>query len=694
VATRLLDPAVDVWLADHCPTWNRPALPMMCIADALASAVPGTVVALHDVQVKGFVDFDRPRRLWTEIEPRSDDEFMVKLFASQGGGADRTNGVEVASGRVRTGSYAEVPAAFEAEKGTAIADPYASGSLFHGPAFQLMIRGEITDSGASTVLDAGAGSVPKGLLHPALLDAALHGIPHDQLSRWTPEIGEDKVGYPARISELTLHGEVPAEGEVRCEVRFDGFLVAPDLPRFRIQLIGEKGVFAQLLLIEACFPKGAIGSAAPLERRAFLRDHDFVEGLSLSRRSEGETRLCEAEVEASDWMPGTIEGIYHSRDAESIAIKEHLAARERLHPGLLPEALPLNRAAIELVRDGQDFVVRDESGFDSDNPSLDLEPLRRFWNPRLGVPSRWLGQDLWEGLIQRYVRRVVIEDPDAFAALRGQGAIFVGNHQVQIESLLVTNILSALAGTQVVTLANAKHEQRWIGWILQILSSYPGCVAPESVLYFDQSKPDSMFEILANLKPELTSGRRAFFVHSQGTRSQSCRDPVTKISSLFIDLALEQGLPIVPVRFAGGLPVQPISGKLEFPIAHCAQDYTIGAPIPSEALRGLAYAERARYVLSTMNTLGRPHDRDRPNASDPVFSGLVRQWQEETGASEIEATFFRILQEVENPGPETLRLIDGARDRVLRLGNDPKSSWLAEIARRLYGPTGPRVEVG
>ena len=106
-----------------------------------------------------------------------------------------------------------------------------------------MKRGDISDHGASTVLDAGAGSVPKGLLHPALLDAALHGIPHDQLCRWTPEIGEDKVGYPARISEITLHGDVPAAGEVRCEVRFDGFLVAPDLPRFRIQLIGADGVF-------------------------------------------------------------------------------------------------------------------------------------------------------------------------------------------------------------------------------------------------------------------------------------------------------------------------------------------------------------------------------------------------------------------------------------------------------------------
>jgi 1-acyl-sn-glycerol-3-phosphate acyltransferase len=533
--------------------------------------------------------------------------------------------------------------------------------------------------------------VPIGSLHPALLDAALHGIPHDQLQRWAPEIAPDQIGYPARISELTLHGAIPSEGEVRCEVRFDGFLIKPDLPRFRIQLIGADGVFAQLVLVEACFPKGALGSAAPLARRAFLRDREFVEGISLSRQSGGETRLCQAEVEASDWMPGTIEGIYRTREVETIAIKEHLAARERIHPGLLPEALPLYSTAVELSRDAQDVVVRDEAGFDAGDRPLDLERLRRFWKPRLGIASQWLGQDLWEGLIQRYVGRFVIEDPDAFATLRGQGAIFVGNHQVQIESLLVTNILSALTGTQVVTMANAKHEQGWIGWILRMFASYPGSRDPDSVLYFDQSVPGSMFEILANLKPDLASGRRAFFVHPQGTRSQSCRDPVTKISSLFLDLALELELPIVPVRFSGGLPVQPVSGKLEFPIGHCAQDYCVGAPIPFETLRDLAYAERGRYVLAAINALGPRHDREEPNAPDPVFSGLVRQWQEETGASEVEATFFRILQELEQPCSEVLHLLDGAHRRLLQAGEDPKSIWLAELARRLYGKPGTRV---
>jgi hypothetical protein len=38
-------------------------------------------------------------------------------------------------------------------------------------------------------------------------------------------------------------------------------------------------------------------------------------------------------------------------------------------------------------------------------------------------------------------------------------------------------------------------------------------------------------------------------------------------------------------------------------------------------------------------------------------------------------------------------LIEGARRGELRVGADPKSIWLAELAKRLYGPEGPRVEV-
>ncbi len=701
----LLDPTVDLWLADHCPTWNRPALPMMSIADLLATAVSqqsteAQVTALRDVQVNGWVDFDGPRHLWNQVEERSPGQYFVRLFADGGDPDNPAASIEVASARVETratGIAPPAPQALAAEAGQVIADPYKAGKLFHGSAFQLMTHCEVTGHGASLILNASAiapTTVPVGLLHPALFDAALHGIPHDQLHQWAPEISADKVAYPARIIELCVYGAVPDHGDVRCEVRFDGFLAKPDLPRFRVQLISDEGVFAQFLLVEACLPKGPLGSAAPKDRRRFLRDREYVEGVALSRQHGGETRLSEAEVLASDWMPGTIVGIYGSSSVEAIATKEHLAKRHRLHPGKLPEALPLSRPGIQVVAEGEDIVIRDEVGFNASNQLLALEKMHQFWNPLVGVDSQWIGQDLWDGLLQRYVGRVLLEDPESFESLKGRGAIFVGNHQVQIESLLITHMLSALMDTQVVTLANAKHEQRWIGWLLQTLASYPGSKDPQSILYFDQSRPDTMFELLKQLKPEVANGTRVLFLHPQGTRSQSCTEPVTKISSIFLDLAIELDVPIVPVRISGGLPVKPILGKLEFTSGHTRQDYTIGAPISAQELGGLGYKERGQRVLAALNSLGATRNCEEPNPTDAQFSASVAAWQKQTGASEIESTFLRVLQEAPVKGKETQWLIDGIESGSAQLGTDPKSMWLGSLATQLYGPKGPRIEAG
>jgi hypothetical protein len=647
---------------------------MMSIVDLLASAVEGTVTTLRDVQVKGWVDFAGPRTLRTQVEPRG-EEHVVTLFASTD-----DDEVQVASARVLTGVYADPPAALTPLDGAALGDPYARGELFHGPAFQILIEGRRSQFGASITLDAGGGTVPRGRLNPALLDGALHGIPHDRLHMWSDKIPRDRVAYPARISELCFFGPTPTSGPVRCEMRFDGFISAPDLPAFRFQLIQGDRVWAEGRLVEACFPKGRLGQVPASQRRAFLRDRAFVPDVTLSRRDGGETRLSQAELEATDWMPGTIEGIYGTRDAEAIAVAEHVGQREGIHPRHLPDALPMNRPAVLVTRDGPDVVVRDDT-----QSLLDPTPLRAFWSEHMGELGPWLGRDLWEGLMRRFVHRVVVEDPVSFATLEDRSAVFLGNHQVQIESLLITNILGGLTGRPVATLSNAKHEKRWIGWILRHLFSHPNSRDPGSTVYFDQSRPESMLEILDGLKPDLAAGRRSFFVHTQGTRGQSCRETVTKLSSTFLDLAVDLDLPVVPVRFCGGLPIEPITGKLDFPHGYAAQDYRIGQAIEAAELRALPYGERGPRVMNAINGLGPNAADEVPHTSDPRFADGVTRWQASTGVSEVEAVFFRVLQEVPDPSPDTRMLLDRAQyDDVIK-ADGGEDRWLSDLADRLTG---------
>ena len=210
-----------------------------------------------------------------------------------------------------------------------------------------MGRGE-----SSSLLRAESG-VPVGLLNPGLLDGATHGIPHADLHTWNEASDPGKVAFPAFIPEIDFFGPTPVAGTVRCEVRQQPFFGSPDYPVFLIQLIGPDGVWCQLRLVESCFPKGPLGSADPAARRAFLRDRAPVEGLRLSRVEDGVTVLTDAEVAATDWLPGTVAAVYGSRETEEIARAEHAAAAHALHPGRVFAQLPLTRFDLEVERDGR-----------------------------------------------------------------------------------------------------------------------------------------------------------------------------------------------------------------------------------------------------------------------------------------------------------------------------------------------------
>lgn len=673
--TVTFDPADDGWLADHCPTWNAPALPMMSIVDRVASSVPGPIASVRDVAVHGFIDVGRARTLRTELDAATD---KVRVL-------DETGAV-VATARVLRGEPEEpAPKPWAALTGPQMDDPYANGSLFHGPAFQLWRGGVRTNEGASTRLDAGGGAVPMGRLHPGLLDAALHGIPHDALSMWCDAIGDELVAYPARVPHLTFHGATPRAGEVRCEVRFGGQL-APGLPAFDLQIIVNEGqgerVWAHGRVLEACFPKGPLGSAPPSQRRAFLRDHTYVQGLRLSRFHDGETRLSQAEVDACDWMPRTVQGIYGRTQFTDIAALEHVAHTHGIHPGRLPAALPLNPPSLRVTRDGEDVVVRDAETPASREP-LDPAPLRPFWARQTGHDDGWVGRDLWEGLLQTFVRRVVLTDPDDFARVRGGPALFLANHQVQIESLLVTHLLAGLTDRAVTTMANAKHQQRWIGWILRLLFGGAEQVDPAWIIYFDQSQPQSMAGHLEALEPGLRDGTTSFFLHPQGTRSQHAAESLTTVSSTILDLAVRLQLPIVPVRFCGGLPVDKIDGKLEFPVGYGAQDYYVGAAIHPEQLGALPYAQRARAVVSAIESLGPAPDQERPAAANPTLQQAVSGRRADCGVGEVEAMFVEVLRGVEDPSAQTRAVLAGVLEgRPLGSGS---SAALEALVRGLRG---------
>jgi 1-acyl-sn-glycerol-3-phosphate acyltransferase len=422
-------------------------------------------------------------------------------------------------------------------------------------------------------------------------------------------------------------------------------------------------------------------------RRAFLRDKTAIAGVGLSRFEGEETRLVESDVRSSDWLPGAIAAAYGTkRDdlqflAPAIAIKDHVAQWASVHPSTVSadsdlrsaacKSLPLTRFPVEVTQNQGEVVVRDRG-----SPFVDMTSVFQFWRTILGqeIP---VFEEIFNGLAARFLKRVVLTAPESFDALKGKRCLYLGNHQTQIESLLITAAIGGLSQNPVVTLANAKHEKRWIGQLLNFIASYPGARDPGWIRYFDQSNPASLLGIVADFKRELQEGGKSVMVHAEGTRARSCRQRVVNLSSLFLDLALEADIPIVPVRFAGGLPIQPVDGKLEFPVNYTGQYYYFGAPIFPEALRSMPLIERKTIVLDAINELGPSNDNEHPNAPDLTFASQVDELQKQWSIGEVQAVLLRVIQD-----SPSLR---GVQDRSYRFAEDAQGAWLRQFVTWLIG---------
>jgi hypothetical protein len=149
-------------------------------------------------------------------------------------------------------------------------------------------------------------------------------------------------------------------------------------------------------------------------------------------------------------------------------------------------------------------------------------------------------------------------------------------------------------------------------------------------------------------------------------------------------------MPIVPVRFLGGVPLESIAEPLAFPPGYGQQDFLIGAPLLPEALAGLPSAARRAAVLAGLNGFGERWRRETP-AGDADFGAAVAAWRQAKGVSEVQAVLWRTLAETPNPSAETEVLLALAAGDVPRAEAhartlDPQGlRWLAQASRSLFG---------
>lgn len=692
----VIDPDQDTWLFDHRPTWTLPAVPMMSMADYLAQAVEARkqqpVIALENLQVFRWLTLAGPTQV--KIELTEDEDGWVDATLSvwrEAPKAELSRFEKVASGRLLTGSYGEAPA-YEplvlADDATD-EDPYGAGVLFHGPAFQIMSGLRQDHRGAVAVLDAGRDTVPRGALHPLLLDGVTHMMPHDTLYRWSAEIENDWIAYPHRLVRADFYGPAP-KGEVRCEVAFGGFADDDRLPRFLAKFVVDGTVWCALEFVEILLPKGPIGHQPPLARRTFLRDRKAGTGVALSVVGAEQTELDVTDLRANDWLPGTVAAIYRIDPeqgdlAMQVAVKDHFAALYQRHPdqiridaarGVVWEARrPLLQQAFTVEKDGVRWCVRHQG-----ERGRDFTQVRDFWRQWSGL-AHWPLEDMYIGLAEQFTGDVILEDSLAFEQLRGKPALFLANHQVGVESVIFTLIASALTGLPTGTLAKAEHRQSWIGKLRDFHLAWPGAVDPRTMVFFEREDPAALPELLKAWVGAFETDPRNLTAHVEGTRSLHGRKPVTRLSAAFIDLAIACRIPLVPVRFVGGLPVKPVDQRLEFPLGFGRQDIVFGRPIHPDTLAELPFKARKDAVVEALNQIGPPLENEEACAPNPALGEAIQAWAAKYGVPETAAAVAICLQQVVGPCEASERLIEAMAQGVPAFGDLEPGPWLAEVFR-------------
>jgi acyl transferase domain-containing protein/3-hydroxymyristoyl/3-hydroxydecanoyl-(acyl carrier protein) dehydratase/1-acyl-sn-glycerol-3-phosphate acyltransferase len=405
--------------------------------------------------------------------------------------------------------------------------------------------------------------------------------------------------------------------------------------------------------IHAPVPKDPIGMADGLAHGAYPRDRMADPPLFISTFENGVTSLRFEDAGLVDRPPGTAAAFFGvTGDLEEltrqVAIKEHVARLSATHPSRVRvardlqsatcDAEPLRRWHVRTEIDRRRVTVHGEEAF------LDFEAARSLWRRDRDSSTSPVLERLVASLSRRFVRRIRLEDAPAVEALRGRPVLFLANHQTLLESALFPVLAPAVTGSPIIALAKIEQKKsllvQTVVRIFSALSELPS----EPILYFDQRDPASLFSLMQHLEAAMSSQRRSALIHIEGGRNLTCRRPVRTVSAAVLELAVAAGVPIVPVRFTGGLPVDPAPEKLDLPAGFGKQDYWIGKPIFPDEIRGLPLIEAKSLVLGAINAMGVPNELETPHPPDAAFSSAIARRMEATGMGGVEAALLECAE--------------------------------------------------
>ncbi|MBU2983761.1 polyketide synthase dehydratase domain-containing protein [Saccharophagus degradans] len=713
---RIFDSQSQHWINDHCPTFTVPALPFMVLANTMvedaAKRLPGRkMTGLENVRVNSWVSFNNPKQTLHSWGVAHTAHRVAMELTQWDEPTSRYK--KIAHGDVLFDEQYPFPVKLlpplpSTDPVLLAGNPYADkgGWLFHGSAFQAVSNVVITAKGASGKIDIKAIGVPAGKLHPGVLDASLHIVPHHMLDMWFPTVEQGSAAYPLLLKRATFFSDTPKSGELLVEARPVGLDDVLKLPTIKIQITTVAGVlWAEFILVEAVLPKGPLGELSSEAQLQFFVAKQPVPGARLSTINENSASLALEVVNQCNWLPGTLESIYDCNAnimrrtgltlTEVILAKEYLAAQWHIHPAQVDLAMQgellvglnksdcLSMQQLTIACTGATPNVNTynvTSKYAQANAGLLF--IRDYWRASISA-NGGLVEDIFMAIAHRFTGTIKNNNICSGKLIQAQrdskpkGVLYLANHQVGVESVLFAIAMSALNGMPVSALAKKEHAHSWIGNMLTALAPFN---AKNLLTLINRENPTAVLQVMGKAMQAVAMGEHSLLVHIAGTRSLAAREAQTTISSSLIDAAIKAGVDIVPVLFHGGLPIEPAKQRLEFPLGMAKQDWTLGRAIPAHILANLNSAEQKQYVLNALNGLDDILVNEQPNKPQVEFEKQVASI---SNCTHEQAVIYQCLQHspfaLSNHGQALMAAVNGQRAWNLESEQDRALKNVADL---------------
>ena len=473
----------------------------------------------------------------------------------------------------------------------------------------------------------------------------------------SPLVADPSLRAVDSIDAIDPQGSVVATATVRESDWFFSchFVDDPVMPGHRFL---EMGLQTLAILLRVC----GNTDPAPATTYGIVPDRPFDLRFTGQVGPDTDTVTCSVQVHElhTSPVPAVVAHMVCRADGVTVAVARNLSCR-------LAPAGPLPLPTPPLGADGR----------------YDPQAFWPHWRARLGVGGAWPGEDVFGALCNRCLDRIVLEDPEGFAALGTRPRLYLANHQVAVESVIFGMALTALSGSLVRSVAKEAHQGTWVGEMFGHVYTHPDVRPPALVFYRDEYDPASMVKLLGEIEPTMAKAGESLLIHTKAARVVSCREPLTVLSATFVDLALRLDVPIVPVRFAGGVPVEPMDDFRDFPIGFTRQDYHLGRAIGPGDLRPLSGEVRRRLILDRINGLGPDVESETPNAPDPDFSRRVGDFMTATGTTQAKAVLLTCLGDHRPATERTAKLVAALAGSRLDLPDTAEDRWFAALCRWL-----------